>query len=306
MKKIVAYNHIKKEDACLNNYEFKTQHIKNEDSVERDSKTNPYYSQSSILWPCQNLFAKKPKINAKLYIGNEIVSKSFSNDKKLLERVKKHLDQEYLDKYRKTYTFIPSPPHPELKKSGQNNLINMALTISQLNAKAVNASPQKLNKKALCHIDSIKSKNESTNKKMKLTNGTQKDELNTIKDDLPIALRRTIRPKTKPLRYWLGEKIIYKYDKETGCYTKAFELSMDEDKSENHTNGQELIIKNKSIESITATDKGKKILIKKGELSININGKNYKGTTGCSFYLPKGQKIILDNQVNDIASISIS
>ncbi|KAK8886957.1 hypothetical protein M9Y10_037992 [Tritrichomonas musculus] len=38
-------------------------------------------------------------------------------------------------------------------------------------------------------------------------------------DDLPIALRRTKRPRTQPLRYWMNEKIIYK-PAPNGCLTQ--------------------------------------------------------------------------------------
>ncbi|OHS98234.1 hypothetical protein TRFO_35388 [Tritrichomonas foetus] len=39
-------------------------------------------------------------------------------------------------------------------------------------------------------------------------------------DDLPIALRRTLRPRTKPLRHWMGEQIIYGVD-ELGCRSQC-------------------------------------------------------------------------------------
>ena len=48
--------------------------------------------------------------------------------------------------------------------------------------------------------------------------------------DRPIALRRTKRPHTKPLKYWKGEKIIYQCD-ENGFYTQqgVHRVSDDED-----------------------------------------------------------------------------
>ena len=48
--------------------------------------------------------------------------------------------------------------------------------------------------------------------------------------DRPIALRRTKRPRTKPLKYWKGEKIIYQCD-ENGLYTQqgVHRVSDDED-----------------------------------------------------------------------------
>jgi quercetin dioxygenase-like cupin family protein len=37
--------------------------------------------------------------------------------------------------------------------------------------------------------------------------------------DLPIAKRRSKRPKTSPVKFWKGEKIVYKFD-ESGCWTQ--------------------------------------------------------------------------------------
>ena len=39
-------------------------------------------------------------------------------------------------------------------------------------------------------------------------------------DDLPIALRRSARPRVKPLRHWMGERIIYSID-ENGCQSQC-------------------------------------------------------------------------------------
>jgi quercetin dioxygenase-like cupin family protein len=36
---------------------------------------------------------------------------------------------------------------------------------------------------------------------------------------LPIAIRRSKRPKTSPLKFWKGEKVVYRFD-ESGCWTQ--------------------------------------------------------------------------------------
>lgn len=59
----------------------------------------------------------------------------------------------------------------------------------------------------------------TTSVKKTYSKSSQTTNYNPETDDLPIALRRTMRPKTQPLRFWMNEKIIYRPD-ENGCLTQ--------------------------------------------------------------------------------------
>lgn len=160
------------------------------------------------------IFCSRLKIKPKMFLGNQQVFLHSYQDSLPIRNVKKHLDEEYLDKFRYEYNFVPTPPRDqiEIAKNG------MALILSQEDC---------IPKPKLTKFQKQLKENSENRKRQYQYPNIKKNDI-AEDDDLPIALRRTRRPTTKPLRFWLGEKIIYKIDKETGCYTKSCELKVDD------------------------------------------------------------------------------
>lgn len=238
------------------------------------------------------------KLRPKLFIGDKSFSKALKEDQKIIDKVKRHLDQEYLEKYRNKYVFVQSPPRHEIPEKSP---INMEINLSSSNRETIENSNKAINnnenQRKEIKKGKIKKEKEDDVRSKKSTKINSNND-----DDLPIALRRTQRPSTKPLRYWLGEKIVYKIDNETGCYTKAFELTVDD--NDDSTQKQEFIVKKNSTKEFTAKNKGKKFTVENGEIHLLINGKIFKTSAGCVFYIPKGQKMTFDNKSDDDIQIS--
>ena len=288
------FNQIKKEDPGFSLFKtYQKQDQKKLDEI--DTKIIPHYSYPSSILSYDETEIRSFKLTPKLYIGNQRFSKSCLEDKKLIEKVKKHLDQEHLEKYRNKYVFNPSPPRPEIHDDCLHSQLNMTLKVSTHNPKTFKSSKPQFKK--------INTKISKKNTQLETSNEVQTNEHDSINnDDLPIALRRTKRPVTKPLRYWLGEKIVYKIDNETGCYTKAYEIKVNE--NENCTEKQEFVLKRNSSTDFIAKEKSLKFEVENGEIFIIINNKKFKASVGCKFFLLKGQKMIFDNKSDDDAKLT--
>lgn len=300
------YTRIKNEDVKFSVVHSKSELNEKKTFDELDTKVIPYYSHLQIT-PNKQKFQINPQLTAKLYIGDKRFSKALFEDKLMIQRVKKHLDQEYLEKYRNKYVFNPSPPRPDLHNDSQHQPLKMTINLAPLNHKNAKNSKKKNNNnttnKSSSQQNTIISNKGKEDHQKNSPNLKQTNKTDCNDDDLPIALRRTKRPKTKPLRFWLGEKIIYKIDEETGCYTKAFEVKVNQNRDS--AKKQEIIVEKKSKKIVNAQNKMKMVFVESGQLLIIINNKQYKASAGCKLYLQKGQDITFVNQSNDDSIISM-
>ncbi|KAH0806393.1 uncharacterized protein GO595_000768 [Histomonas meleagridis] len=105
--------------------------------------------------------------------------------------------------------------------------------------------------------ENLQQQHQKNDKNVKQRNSRRKRILDGISvtltedDNLPIALRKKRRPKTKPLRFWMGEKIIYHPD-ENGCLTKSGVIEINEKSPDESTLVHHKSTKNTRKEALSA------------------------------------------------------
>ncbi|OHS93460.1 hypothetical protein TRFO_40265 [Tritrichomonas foetus] len=261
-----------------------------------EMKIIPYFNQHSQI--NKPSFSRKPRLE--MHIGE--VRVYTPSDKKLKDKIRKHMDQEYLERFKHDYTFIQTPPRAEIpngQKSGEFSPYFPRYNISYHKTEKKDL-PILSNKE----MSSEETCSESSEPKIDdFSNNKTIHKFDADECELPIALRRSRRPKTKPLRYWMGEKILYQPD-ESGCMTKVREIKFDD---------KETIKKDETMIQIETNEKrifqpksaGQKYLIKEGGVQITLNGKTWKSSEGGYFYVAKGKEFTVENLSGKIATIFV-
>jgi quercetin dioxygenase-like cupin family protein len=114
--------------------------------------------------------------------------------------------------------------------------------------------------------------------------------------DLPIAVRRSKRPKTSPLKFWKGEKVVYSFH-ESGCWTQKDVVKVHSKK--NSFVKQKKITKEdheKSIDVLPKRDEPGE----EGDEFIKFFGLNNRAVKSDEFFIMPGQSMVFTAAKNRI------